>query len=123
MIVKIVARSEGDVPTIRDLEVARCVERLREGVGIAHGAHVDLTASVFRHGDAVGERQRPRHGEGEIAVSVQCGFFLFLFSALSSLNEVRIDVCIFQRGLGVIVGVVRLGGVCFLLSPEEVEEF
>ena len=96
---------------------------MREGVEVAHGAHVDLTASVFRHGDAVGERQRPRHGEGEIAVSVQCGFFLFLFSGLSSLNEVRIDVCIFQRGLGVIVGVVRLGGVCFLLSPEEVEEF
>ena len=60
MLLEVVARGESDVPTIGNTKITRGIERLRKAKRIAHGALVDGLIAILKHGDTIGERERPR---------------------------------------------------------------
>ena len=51
VVLEVVARGEADVPSVADTDVTTHVERLREGIGLAHLVVVELSASVLPHVD------------------------------------------------------------------------
>ena len=63
LIVEVVARREVDVPPLSQRDIAREVERLCEGVGVAHVARVDGLGAVFRHGDTITKSEAPGQRE------------------------------------------------------------
>ena len=80
MLLEVVTRGEGNVPTIGKAEITRSIERLCEPERIAHGALVDGFVAILKHGDTIGKCERPRQLEMEIAIFVDLGlFFLHRF--------------------------------------------
>ena len=102
MLLEVVTRGEGNVPTIGKAEITRSIERLREPERIAHGALVDGFVAILKHRDTIGERERPRQLEMEIAIFVDLGLF-FLHRFLLCGQQIGVDVGIFHVGLLVVV--------------------
>ena len=102
LVVEVIARGEGDVPTITDPNVSADIQGLCKLVGIAHGVVIELLhIGILPHGDAIAQTETPGYFEGHIAILVSiCLGTTFplcpMFGFLHVLIDIGLDIIIIQ---------------------------